>query len=63
MVKAAAPIDLLRQHRALFATMAEEAKEEKAAARNVVLRELADHREKIALKWVSEIDATLRDWA
>jgi len=63
MPKATAPIDMLRKCRAEFAKQAENFETAKRAAGTVWERNAADEFGATTRRFVSDIDATLRDWA
>jgi hypothetical protein len=62
-VKASAPIDMLRRCRGHFAKEAEDFRATERIAGSVFEKRAAVEFASVAEKFVSEIDATLRDWA
>lgn len=62
MPKAVAPIDLLRKIRGHFAKEVENYEIAKRKAGSVWEHNVADEFSQTAKRFVSEIDATLRDW-
>lgn len=62
-VKAVAPIDMLRKCRARFTNIRDWEHSAELRASNIGDREGHAARRREAEKYVSEIDATLRDWA
>lgn len=63
MVKAVAPIDMLRKCRARFVDIRDWEHSDEKRATTITDREFAAARRREAEKYISAIDATLRDWA
>lgn len=63
MAKSKEPIDLLRECRAHFAKEAENYDIAMRKAGTVWERNVAEEFSRVSKRFVSEIDATLRDWA
>jgi hypothetical protein len=63
MPKTPGPVELLRKLRGHFAKEAENYETAKHKAGTVWERNVAEEFSKTAQRFVSEIDATLRDWA
>jgi hypothetical protein len=62
MPKSTAPIDLLRKYRGYFAKEAEQYREIARTAPSIEAKRIANELVDTNNKFISEIDATLRDW-